>query len=103
MSEYKVSPGPWEIEHVTDAEGNHYWWVNTKYIEPAVAKCFSPAYAQIISAIPDMYESLERALVILKSNAEMIAEYGVVDEELELAIEISEQALAKARGESHDR
>lgn len=99
MPEYKVSPGPWSIEHTVDDEGNNIWWVNTQYVEPAVAKCFNPAHAQIISSIPDMYEALEKANEAIRYTLSVCMSRTREESELEEAREYVDRALAKARGE----
>lgn len=88
MSKPEFSPGPWTIEHVIDDEGDHIWWVNTQFGEPAAAKCFDPYNAQLISAAPDLWNALRQCrnyLVDLNCDANDL-------------VALADKALAKAEG-----
>lgn len=101
MNEPKFSNGPWQIEHEIDEEGDHIWWVNTPYVEPAAAKCFNPWNAQLVASAPDMYEALKRALLFITNGREMgyiqMPDADSVDAALETP-NIIRRALVKAQG-----
>jgi hypothetical protein len=95
----KHSPGPWEVECKIDEDGDHIWWINTPYVEPAAAKCFDPYNAQFISSAPDMYEALKRALMFMENGVDngYIQMPDIGDPALETP-NIIRKALAKAEG-----
>lgn len=97
MSEFKHTPGPWEIvDNMRDPDGFAIYAPNEDYQLDRIGRCFNKFNAHLIAAAPDLLEALQAAL------SQCLAWQGEPNEHsCEIHSEIVRQAraaIAKATG-----